>query len=105
MARQLTPCEATAPGSFARLRLADRILAGAGARVPAPAVAGPGPALTGTGTEALRELKAQLAVGDSALALARRDFNHAVTRGNRALAEFPTTWLGAVFGFGPAGSL
>jgi hypothetical protein len=42
---------------------------------------------------------------DLALAAARRDFNDAVAAHNRAVAQFPTVLVAALFGFRPAGAL
>ena len=47
----------------------------------------------------------QLAACELALQFAQGQFNQAVTEYNAALAQFPTAWLGAMFGFRDAGAL
>jgi LemA protein len=47
----------------------------------------------------------QIAACELALQFAQGHFNHAVTEYNAALAQFPTAWLGAMFGFRSAGAL
>jgi LemA protein len=76
------------------LRLALRILAETRQRAADAALP------DSSGAKALRE---QLNACDHALQYAQGQFNDAVRAYNTALARFPVTWLGAVFGFRGAG--
>lgn len=81
-------------GAITSLRVADEILADARARLPVQSLA----------TPELPDVNAQLAAVDLALAAARRDFNAAVEVYNRAVEQFPTLLVAALFGFRTAGA-
>lgn len=84
-----------ATSAITSLRLADEILADARARLPVQSLA----------TPALPALNAELTSVESTLAFARREFNDAVQAYNRAVGQFPTGIVAALFGFRPAGVL
>jgi LemA protein len=93
------------------LRLALHILAQVRSRIdaedrladpPAAASAEPEPASDAAHPLALTQ---QLAACEHGLRFAQDQFNHAVIEYNAALAQFPTAWLGAMFGFRSAGAL
>ena len=86
------------PGSqqaITSLRLADKIVGDARARLPE--YSAPDNDLTALNT--------QLGAADATLAFARRQFNEAATDYNVAVRQFPTSLLVGLFGFRVAGTL
>ncbi len=85
---------------MAILRLAEETLAEARSRLKAEL---PGPLEPPTGDVA--SLTEELAVADSTLVFARRQFNEATQGYNDALDQFPTWVIAGLFGFRGAGIL
>jgi LemA protein len=88
-AREHAKARPGAASAVTSLRVADEILAEARARLPVQAV--PGVDLPG--------LNSELAVVDTALSFARREFNAAVAAYNEAVAQFPTVLVARLFSF------
>jgi len=82
-------------GAVASLRLAEDVLAQARARVAPPAA----------GDEGLAALAGELSAADATISFARRQFNDAVSEYNRAVQQFPTWLMAALFRFRTAGLL
>lgn len=79
-------------GTIKSLRLAEEIVVETRSRVPMQRLGG---------HSELADVTARLAVVDSDLGFARREFNEAVSHYNRAVGEFPTVVLSALMGFRP----
>lgn len=82
-------------GAVASLRLAEDVLAQARIRVAPPPGAEGG----------LNALAGELSAADATISFARRQFNEAVSEYNRAIQQFPTWLMAALFRFRTAGLL
>ena len=88
-AREHAKARPGAASAVTSLRVADEILADARARLPVQAIPGVD----------LPALNSELAVVDTALSFARREFNAAVAAYNEAVSQFPTLLVARLFSF------